>query len=472
MLTGTGTAGAYHAGVLQAVQDAGVRVDIVAGRGIGAAGAMFSAIDGGSYLWDKRHGWSAPAVARFYPWRWTLRAAGAALATALGSLLLPLAVLVGALVAYPVGLILQMTGLRAGGAVASAYARLVEAIFQPDALPLYLPRFVTLVLLALLAVLAVGAVATARQARRRRRARGGRWWQLLGSPLDTSRAADWLTARLWQVMRGAAAPARPGAADLGRRYAQLLADNVGQPGFRELIVLVHDLDGRRDLVSALLAEPYRGAFFRPRVDDEEGQRRLEALDLAGPARHQAIDLLSAALSMPVVTDPYLLGFPPGGAWRGETHRLCDRPESTVRLLEEVAHAGAEQVVLVTACAEPSGPHALEAGRRDARARAGVDLAALESASIRDALAFGSGLFQTVFQIRPTHNPLGPFDFRGNYDERSDRWHTLAELVSRGYEDGFRQFVDSVVGASGEWIDAARSAPGGTRDRNLPSAGEV
>lgn len=472
MLTGTGTAGAYHAGVLQAVQDAGVKVDIVAGRGIGVAGAMFSAIDGGSYLWDKRQGWAAPAVARFYPWRWTLRAAAAALATALGSLLLPLAVLVGALVAYPVGLILQMTGLRAGGAVASAYARLVEAIFQPDALPLYLPRFVTLVLLALLAVLAVGAAATALQARRRRRARGGRWWQLLGSPLDTSRAADWLAARLWQVMRGAASAARPGAADLGRRYAQLLADNVGQPGFRELIVLVHDLDRRRDLVSALLAEPYRGAFFRPRVDEEEGQRQLEALDLAGPARHQAIDLLGAALSMPVATDPYLLRFPPGGAWRGETHRLCDRPESTVRLLEEVAHAGAEQVVLVTACAEPPGPHALEAGRRDARARAGADLAALESASIRDALAFGSGLFQAVFQIRPTHNPLGPFDFRGNYDERSDRWHTLAELVSRGYEDGFRQFVDSVVGASGEWIDTARSAPGGTREQSPPSAGEV
>lgn len=472
MLTGTGTAGAYHAGVLQAVQDAGVKVDIVAGRGIGVAGAMFSAIDGGSYLWDKRHGWAASSVARFYAWRWTLRAVAAALATALGSLLLPLAVLVGALVAYPVGFILQMTGLRAGGAVASAYARLVETIFRPDALPLYLPRFVTLVLLALLVVLAVGAVATALQVRRRRRARGGRWWRLLGSPLDTSRAAAWFTARLWQVLRGAASAARPSAADLGRRYSQLLAENVGQPGFRELIVLVHDLDGRRDLVSALLAEPYRGAFFRPRVDEDEGQRQLEAMDLAGPARHQTVDLLSAALSMPVVTDPHLLGFPPGGVWRGETHRLCDRPESTVRLLEEVANAGAEQVVLVTACAESPGPHALEAGRRDARARAGEDLAAMESASIRDALAFGGGLFQAVFRIRPTHNPLGPFDFRGNYDERSDRWHTLAELVSRGYEDGFRQFVDSVVGASGEWIDAARAAPGGTREQSPPSPGEV
>lgn len=456
MLTGSGTAGAYHAGVLRAVQEAGVKVDIVAGRGIGAAGALFAAIDGGGYLWDARDGWAARSVARFYDWRWTLRAAALALVTALGSLLLPLAVLVGALVAYPLGFILQITGLETGMALAAGYARLVELIFQRDALPLYLPRFVTVVLLALLATLVGGAVVTALQARRRRRARGAQWWRLLGSPLDTSRAADWFTERLWRVMRGVAGTPKPGAADLGRRYAQLLAENVGQPGFRELIVLVHDLDARRDLVAALLSEPYRRAFFRRRVDEEDGRRQLEAMDLAGGARRHAIDLLTAALSMPVATDPHVLRFPAGSVWRGEAHRVCDRPESTARLLEEVAHAGAEQVVLVTAAAPPSGPHALGAGRRDARGRAGEELAAVESASVRDALSFCSGLFQAVFQVRPTHNPLDPFDFEGAYDERSDRRHTLAELVQRGYEDGFRQFVDSVVGASGEWIDSGRA----------------
>ena len=63
-----------------------------------------------------------------------------------------------------------------------------------------------------------------------------------------------------------------------------------------------------------------------------------------------------------------------------------------------------------------------------------------------------GSFRPSSQIRPTHNPLGPFDFMGCYDDRSDRRQTLAELVDRGYEDGFRQFVDPVVGASGEWIE--------------------
>ncbi len=52
VLTGTGTAGAYHAGVVRALHEAGVKVDLVAGRGIGAVGAMFTAIDGGSGLWE------------------------------------------------------------------------------------------------------------------------------------------------------------------------------------------------------------------------------------------------------------------------------------------------------------------------------------------------------------------------------------------------------------------------------------
>src|SRR4029077_18266442 len=45
VLTGTGTAGAYPAGVLRALHEAGVKLDLVAGRGIGAVGALFSAVD-------------------------------------------------------------------------------------------------------------------------------------------------------------------------------------------------------------------------------------------------------------------------------------------------------------------------------------------------------------------------------------------------------------------------------------------
>jgi hypothetical protein len=57
----------------------------------------------------------------------------------------------------------------------------------------------------------------------------------------------------------------------------------------------------------------------------------------------------------------------------------------------------------------------------------------------------------VFTIRPSHNPLGPFDFTGGFDNRSDRRQPLVELMNRGYEDGHNQFVEPVVGASGERV---------------------
>ena len=57
VLIGTGTAGAYHAGVARALHEAGVKVDLVAGRGVGAVGAMFAAIDGSSGLWESGGVW-------------------------------------------------------------------------------------------------------------------------------------------------------------------------------------------------------------------------------------------------------------------------------------------------------------------------------------------------------------------------------------------------------------------------------
>src|SRR5476649_381741 len=69
VLTGTGTAGAYHAGVLRALHESGVKLDIVAGRGVGVVGALFAAVDAAHRLWDDKGFWKAPAVARLYAWR-------------------------------------------------------------------------------------------------------------------------------------------------------------------------------------------------------------------------------------------------------------------------------------------------------------------------------------------------------------------------------------------------------------------
>src|SRR6059036_1229631 len=69
VLSGTGTAGAYHAGVLRALHEAGVKLDIVAGRGVGVVGALYAAVDGTQRLWDEKGFWRSPAVASLYSWR-------------------------------------------------------------------------------------------------------------------------------------------------------------------------------------------------------------------------------------------------------------------------------------------------------------------------------------------------------------------------------------------------------------------
>jgi hypothetical protein len=161
--------------------------------------------------------------------------------------------------------------------------------------------------------------------------------------------------------------------------------------------------------------------------------------------------------LPVATEPHLVTFASEGPWRGETHRLCDRPGALTRVFEELASAGAEQVIVLAATPRVARPHELSAGRGDVRGHAGEQLAAFETAGLRDVLEQFAGRFAGLYVIRPEHNPVGPFDFSGVYDERSDRRYTIPELVDRGYEDAYRQFIDPVVGASGERIQSVTTS---------------
>jgi hypothetical protein len=60
-------------------------------------------------------------------------------------------------------------------------------------------------------------------------------------------------------------------------------------------------------------------------------------------------------------------------------------------------------------------------------------------------------------VSPAHNPVGPFDVAGAYDEASDRRQDLHELMERAYEDAYRQFIEPVIGASGDQLARAASA---------------
>src|SRR2546426_11194710 len=51
VLTGSGASGAYHAGAMRALDESGVKVDLVVGSGVGTVAAAFAAVAGGSKLY-------------------------------------------------------------------------------------------------------------------------------------------------------------------------------------------------------------------------------------------------------------------------------------------------------------------------------------------------------------------------------------------------------------------------------------
>jgi hypothetical protein len=454
VLTGSGTAGAYHAGVLRALHEAGIKIDLIAGRGAGAVSAMFAAVDGGACLWDADGIWKGAAAATFYGWRGPLKTAGWTLVAAAAILAIPLLLLATAVLVGIAGLLVTLIGFeRFGSTLAAGYSRWIATLFSPDILPTVVPRLVLFTILVAVMLLVGGALLARLRGGARRRTRQGLAWTLLGSPLSSETVVSRAIAELWNLIRGAAPIPLPSMPELGRKYVELLTENLGQPGFRELLVLSHDMDARRDVVFGVLRESLRTRFFGRPTSDDRIVRQTEAVDLTGVARDHTLDALASAMAVPIATEPHLVAFSTEGPWRGETHRLCDRPGGLARLLEEAAVAGAEQVILVSGSPPAARPHELSAARADIRGRAGEQLAALETAGLRDVLEHFGGRFAGLFVVRPGHNPLGPLDFGGVYDERSDRRHTLSELVDRGYEDAYRQFIEPIVGASGERIEA-------------------
>jgi hypothetical protein len=418
VLCGTGAHGAYHAGVLRAFEEAGVRIDLVAGHGVGAAGAMLSAIDGSGRLWEPAGIWRSAQSQTLYRFAPAIRIALWALLGLLVSLLVPT--------------ILALTPLMDS---ARPMAQVAVAL-----------------VIAAAASIAVAIGAARSQWQGKRRPLGAPWWSIAGAPFEATHTIGVFSQTIWQLIRGAARDPQP-PQDSGRRYADVLADSLGQPGFRELMIVATDLDARGDIVAALLREPYRRDFIAPRAGRE---RRAEAFDLAGVGRDHALDIMAAALTPPVVCEPRLVTFTSDGFWRGETHRLCDRPGAVMRLFEELAAAAVSQVVVVTAVPTAFAPHRLRTPRLDVRSRLGEFLAAAEAAALHDAVNLARLRFDSCYVIRPAHNPVGPFDVSGAYDEASDRRHSTGELMERGYEDAYHQFIDPVVGASGDQLARADS----------------
>ena len=454
VLTGTGAHGAYHAGALRALQEAGVKIDVVAGHGVGAGSAALAAIDGGSRLWDADGIWRSRGVAQLYAWRRPLRVAASLGVALVAILLIPLAVLVVGLLVYLAGFLLEMLQVEQASALIANFSTWLQTAFAGTGLPTIVPRAATIALVAIIGVLGIAAFVASRGVGGRR-VRGGWWWGIIGAPIDARAAGERFADALWELIRGAAPLARPARAVLGRRFSELIAENLGQPGFRELLIVATDLDARRDIVAALLAEPFRRDFLAPRVGVD---RRSEVIDLTGVGRDHAIDMVSAGVSAPLVSEPHRLTFAADSFWRGETHRVCDRPGALQRLLEEVAAAGVRQAIIVSGVATAAAPHRLRPARLDVRGRFGEFQMAAEAIALRDAIEATRVYFESIYVVQPPHNAIGPYDLHGSYDDASDRRQEVFELAERAYEDTYRQFIEPVVGASGEHLAHRSAAP--------------
>jgi hypothetical protein len=443
----------YQAGVLRALAEAGIKIDLLAAHGPGAITALCGAIDGGARLWDPAGPWTAPALRGAYRWRRALRIAAVGLGVAGVLILSPLAVLAFASAVYVVSLLAGLINLpNISQWLIDLYQQSLAVLFHPPMIPTVLPRAVVLAVLIVLGVLIAAAVQAARHDRGRRRWRGAFWWQLIGAPVDAQEPETTLVQALWHLVRGASTEPQPAGAEIGRRYVDMLTENVGQPGFRELLIAVHDVDARRDLVGAVLPPDLRAIFNTRRtsanvaVGGPAGPREAESVDLGEAAPELVVDFLRGGLRLPMVTAPHICEFPSDGYWRGESHRLCDRPELVVRLIEEIAIVGIEQVLIVSPAPPAGVPHGMRSTPLDLRARTGELLRSIETSALHDAWSLASTRFSGVFVIRPDHNPIGPFQFGGGYDEGSDRTRSVGELLTQGYQDAYRQFIEPVVAA--------------------------
>ena len=281
VFTGSGSTGAYHAGVLRALDESGVKIDLVVGSGIGAVSAAYAAVGGGPRLYGEGGFWEGVRWASFYRLRPTVRLALGLLGVSFAIFALP--VLLGLLLGILFPLLLIADRVLPG--VASRALSLLWV--APEALsgPYLAAQAVPVFALAMLAIVAVAVV----YFKDRRR-----FAEAFESFLDADPGLARLRRGLWEIARGASLSGGPPSdAELGRRYVALLAENLGEPGFRELVLRAADLDRGEALAFVLLRD-------REGVSARAGEGPLaDAVDLRVPGHDTLFfDALATGAPLP------------------------------------------------------------------------------------------------------------------------------------------------------------------------------
>src|SRR5262245_18462822 len=249
VLAGTGAAGAYHAGVLKALDESGVKLDVIVGSGAGTVAAAFGAVAGGEKLYGQGGFWAGATWPAFYRLKPSLRLAALLAGMAFGVLLLPVLLALVAGLLFPFYLLADLLAPVLTARLVSALWVLPALMRTPYLAALSIPVFV----LALAGVEVLG-LSWLRHCRRLA--------EQFESWLDVRPVRRRLADALWHVARGSAVSARaPSEAELDRRYVATATENLGQPGFREMVRRAADLETGAPLSFAVLGAEGRAAFL-------------------------------------------------------------------------------------------------------------------------------------------------------------------------------------------------------------------
>jgi hypothetical protein len=433
VLVGEGTTAAYLAGALQAIEEAGVRVDLVMGKGSGAAVAVMGAVQAGEKTRGVRGLISALEGKR--PWRWRAPFAASAicLLVAFGVFVSPAIFGVLHLLAQS---LLAVVSILAPTTVAALAARAESLaggwISQIDLLYI---RALAFPVALLFAFLMVGWIVPA--AFRRRSLAGFGLERVFGEGwIQLSPVAGHLERLLWEMVRGTALEERPASPrDIGPRYRDLLVENWGQPGFREVIFYALDQDAGQEVPFALLKERWLGRLFTR--GPAGGAIVAEPVNLAGEDAPSLFGALIAALTPAGLAASIPLRLPASGRHGGEVHRFSSSLTLGQGMVSDAMAAGAEQIIYISAA--PSMPPD-STGSFERLSAAAVrqtleaDLRWVERE--RPALVF--------FLVRPDRQRLGLFEFKGRALTGGERLEVGA-LVAQGHRDANRLFIQHALG---------------------------
>ena len=421
ILIGEGTSAAYLAGVMSALKTAGVRVDMVIGKGAGALVAVFSSIDAEGRLHGDA-GLLAQASGK-RPWRLRplYKMTLACLLVALAAFLSPVLFGLAAVLALP----LQALGRLLLGALEPGLAggsQWLPALFEAAG-PVYL-RAMVIPLVALCTIWVT-------------------WWlssftRQRGAPslpelYDLEPLAALVETKLWQAVRGASTGDRPRERrDIGGAYQELLSGSLGQLGFRELVFYALDTDSGREVTFALLKD----RFLKKFSSNGAGRaRHRETIDLAKDGGPLLFDALMAALSPVGLVPNVPIKLPLDTDFGGEVHRFAGSLLSGSSAVQDAVAAGAEQIIYVAGCAPSERP-------------GGNAIERLIEASVRRVLS--DDLVEAtrqndlpVFLIRPDKQRLNAFEVTGRAQIGNERLD-LNALIAHGHRDALRLFVEPVL----------------------------